>query len=657
MPGPRSFVDRLAARSQRLRVPVLVFIILLGIGISGLMSRQTWRQEQRVLTLTFQDDVQERLVAISRALEQSLEQVRTLGDFLRSGRGEVDSARFAEFALPTLRRHPTIHALAWVPRVTREEREAFEAAASRDLGRPFRITQASATGEAVPAGERAVYYPLTLVEPRDRRAATVGADLAPDPERMRTLEQAAAEGRLVLSPPLETGADGERRRTVVAFAPVYAPPGGGDEGAGEDEPEAGTPRPLLGFAVAEFLVADVVGDYLGAWRHGDLRVHLFDVSMPVGEQRLYPPEAPGTEATPDDVIAASRMQAAERLRIGGREWLLICTPSPAYLAEHRTPGPWVVLAVGLVLTGLVGVILYGMIRASNLMAALALARERVNDELRQRIADREAGERALSRANEDLRRANQDLERFVGAVSHDLKSPLVAAEMLVSVLQQAVAKQDLIRAGETSAQIRKACTRMRRIIEDLLEHQRAGYADMRTTPVDLVEVALSVIEEHRREWTAKRAHVQLQDDLPTVRADRARLTGALENLFLNAIRYGGAETDPPRIVLGCTITGGEVRLFVRDHGPGVPPEHREQVFELFRRFARDDDGTGIGLAIVRRVAEAHGGRAWVECPPPEEGGGSVFYFALPRDRLVRGEPGRPEPAPPAQPLATASPAW
>lgn len=637
---PFKVLDALTARSHRLRGPVLVLIVLLGLLLSVLSAQKTHQSRARVAQFAFAEDAEQHLLGVTAALEQSLEVVRTLGDYLRSGES-IDRDAFAEFTLPALRRHPTIHALAWVPRVDRAERETFESLVSHDLGGEFVISDRR--GEAkTRAPQRELYFPITFIEPAESVAASLGVDLAPDEERVAALEQAAAEGRLVLSAPVPvTPGEGAKeeddtRKAVIAYVPVYS--GGEPPATVEERRES-----VLGFAAAEFLVSDVVGSFTGA-RRGDIRVYLFDTSLPAGQQLIYADgdganDGGKAAATPESVLRSSPWRTSVRVPVGSREWLLVAVPTPGYVAARRSREPLIVLAVGLVLTTLVGLILWSLIRSSTLVESNAASEARANEALRQRMAEREAYDAALERANEELRRANADLERFVGAVSHDLKSPLVAAEMLISVMQQAVAKGDLVKTGETAGGIRKACGRMRRIIDDLLEHQRAGYAGMRSAPVDLVEVALEVIEDHRKEVTRRGAHVHLHDDLPTVRADRARITAALENLFSNAVKYGSRDGEPPEIEVGARVHEGEVRLFVRDHGKGVPAEHREAIFDLFRRLVRDDDGTGIGLAIVRRVAEAHGGHAWVEDADPApggSGGGAIFYLSLPRERLVKG---------------------
>jgi signal transduction histidine kinase len=120
--------------------------------------------------------------------------------------------------------------------------------------------------------------------------------------------------------------------------------------------------------------------------------------------------------------------------------------------------------------------------------------------------------------------------------------------------------------------------------------------------------------------------VTVRPGIPAVICDRDRLRQVFENLLANALKYGRPASGPMHVTIGGEAQGDAVRLFVADNGPGVPTEHRERVFGLFERLHTDSDGSGVGLAIVRRVAEVHGGHAWIEATP---GGGATFCVALP----------------------------
>ncbi|RMF64136.1 MAG: histidine kinase, partial [Bacteroidetes bacterium] len=127
--------------------------------------------------------------------------------------------------------------------------------------------------------------------------------------------------------------------------------------------------------------------------------------------------------------------------------------------------------------------------------------------------------------------------------------------------------------------------------------------------------------------------VEVQPDLPAVDGDRMRLLEVWQNLISNAAKYMG-EQPSPRIEIGCKPLGDEVCFYVRDNGVGIPPAYHEKVFELFERLGTDTEGTGVGLALVKRIVEFHGGRIWVESEGM--GRGSTFYFTLPKSSPAPG---------------------
>ena len=131
------------------------------------------------------------------------------------------------------------------------------------------------------------------------------------------------------------------------------------------------------------------------------------------------------------------------------------------------------------------------------------------------------------------------------------------------------------------------------------------------------------------QFAAAGATIEVEDQMPTVVCDPHRLRQAFENLLANALKYGCPADGNLHVTVGGELRGDEIILHVSDNGPGVPPEFRERIFGLFQRLETQADGTGVGLAIVKRVAEVHGGRAWVEDRPGRSG--ARFLLAFPAE--------------------------
>ncbi len=236
-----------------------------------------------------------------------------------------------------------------------------------------------------------------------------------------------------------------------------------------------------------------------------------------------------------------------------------------------------------------------------------------------------AQEKHLEEVNAELRRKNAELEQYVHSVSHDLKSPIVTILGFAGMMRKNLGEGQMERLADNTERIIRAAGRMRCVIDDLLELSRVGRTSGEVGDVDLSEAARSVLEELRERITAAGIRVEVGSPMPTIRAERMRVWQVLQNLVINAVHYGSTAAAPV-IEIGASRLGDTVTLYVRDNGKGIAEEHHERVFGLFQRLERKGaGGTGVGLAIVRRIAETHRGRAWVES---SVGAGSTFRVSM-----------------------------
>ena len=217
------------------------------------------------------------------------------------------------------------------------------------------------------------------------------------------------------------------------------------------------------------------------------------------------------------------------------------------------------------------------------------------------------------------RRMEADLASYANVVAHDLSEPVAGISMLVSLLER---RPEQPPPPAVLQQLRASSERARDLIDGVLLHARAGELTVERVP--LAEVVADVVADLRPRLDDARAAVAV-GPLPEVDGDPQQLRRVLQNLLANAVKFR-AEA-PLRIEVSAMRDSHEWVVTVRDNGIGVSPEQAGRIFGMFARADRERDGTGIGLAVCRRIVEAHGGRIWVE---PAAGGGSAFRFTLPR---------------------------
>jgi len=245
-----------------------------------------------------------------------------------------------------------------------------------------------------------------------------------------------------------------------------------------------------------------------------------------------------------------------------------------------------------------------------------------HDELEVRVRERT---KELAFANQILEQSNLELKQFAYVASHDLQSPLRSISGFVQLLKLEYEGKLDEQAQDWIRRTVGAIGQMQRLIRDLLSYSRVDARSLPFTRIpflDIVRDAVTLLESSLRDSGGR----VTWDDLPSVMGDRSQLVQLIQNLVGNGLTYHGDK--PPHIHLSAERSGQEWIFSVRDNGIGIDPKYREQIFEIFKRLhdQKEYPGTGIGLAVCRRVVNRHGGRIWVES---ELGHGSTFHFTIP----------------------------
>lgn len=242
------------------------------------------------------------------------------------------------------------------------------------------------------------------------------------------------------------------------------------------------------------------------------------------------------------------------------------------------------------------------------------------------VTERERGVAEREALIRELEAKNSELERFTYTVSHDLRSPLITVTGFLSQVEEAAARGDMASVREDLDRVRRATRKMDLLLRDLLELSRVGHVLSAPAAVPFEALARDAVDLLGGRLKERGVVVGIEPNLPVVYGDRARLLEVVQNLLDNAAKFTG-DQKAPRIRIGARDDHGETVVFIEDNGMGIDPSHHERIFGLFDKLDPKAEGTGVGLTLVRRIVELHGGRIWVESSGE---GGTTFCLSLPR---------------------------
>ncbi|MFN3490903.1 MAG: ATP-binding protein, partial [Anaerolineales bacterium] len=308
------------------------------------------------------------------------------------------------------------------------------------------------------------------------------------------------------------------------------------------------------------------------------------------------------------------------------------TVSPAFLGNlHNKIHAW--MAIPLRVKGkLIGIIALdgyqiGQFKKSDAELALTYANQvaiaienaRLFSELQNELTERK-------KLIEELEVKNAELERFTYTVSHDLKSPLITIKGFLGFLEQDSLSGNHVRLRSDIQRISDATNKMQSLLNELLNLSRVGRQVNQYQQVAFKEIVNEALEIVQGRLQANAIKVTVQKKLPTIYVDRQRIVEVLQNLIDNAAKFARFHPKPLIEIGQDGYEDNKPIFFIRDNGIGIDEAHHERIFGLFNKLDAESEGTGVGLALVKRIIELHGGRIWVKS---EVGKGAAFYFTLP----------------------------
>ncbi len=587
------------------RSVALVFGI--GLSISLLVTLLVYEGQQRNDSHLFDQAVRQTTAAVEPGIVRYADLLYGFRGFF--GGEQIPSAeQYATYVRSSrlLERHPGVVTVAWGPQLRPDEVRDFERAMQRAGQDGYEISPPPATGAGA--------APITYVAPLDGNESAVGFDLSADESGKAALRLAGESGEVVAGTPLlVVGESGGESRAVNLYLALY-------EG-GSVPPESGRATRHSGNVVATLVVADAMEALTGP--EPVLELEVYDVGeagnpaeVPREEELLY-----DSDEEPFEAIDPSGLSESVQVEVGGRTWMLHMAPGPGFDPYQPLVRWWMVVPIGLVISGLLAMLVADVVRSRREVEeeAVDLAEE-MTDYLRQR-------ERQLEQANENMLRSNKELERYASIAAHDLQEPLRSLLAYASVIERRYGESLDPDAMDHVRRMARAAERMRTLVVDLLTYAKADSALRRIESVNLNEAVRVAIDDLSSLVQECGATVRL-GELPTVPGNRRELIGVFSNLISNSLKYRSDE--PPEVVITASRDDAFWVVAVKDNGIGISAEYHERIFELFRRLEKraSDTGTGLGLAICARTIQQHGGRIWVES---EEGHGAVFRFSLPAE--------------------------
>lgn len=572
----RTKLDR-ATRLHLIHWQVLVGSLLLTFfawhmtrkQVDDRIQKQFDREASQVVEL-----IQERMQKYEDALWAGVALYETLD-------GDVSHDEWVEYAhsISIEEKYPGINGIGMIKAIDPSQIDAFTET-QRQMRPEFRV---------YPQHDRPIAYPITYIEPIEANRQAVGLDIAHEINRYTAAENARNTGTAQITGPIILVQDSNKTPGFLFYAPYY-------KHDGSDHTHH-NPADLQGLVYAPFVVKNLMEGVLSQEnRHVNIQLSDDGETLFTELDGLNPDYDPAPYHT-----------RSYTLNIYGRDWIFDIESGLSFRNAQTASQPIIILIGGLFIDAMILTLFMLLARANR--QALQYA-EMVNNELQNK---------------------NSELEQYVYTASHDLKSPLFSIQGFANLLRDELNEGETENLGKYADCIISGTDRMRTNIEVLLELSRIGRADEEFTSVSCPELVAETINDLDDQIRSANAIVQTHGSIPEIFANPVRLRQVFENLIVNAIKYAKTDNQLKLDIEFINFDHG-VRINISDNGPGIPIKYRERIFELFQRLETDEQGTGVGLSIVRRVIEIHQGKVWIEESPS---GGAMFCIELPMNEALK----------------------
>lgn len=545
------------------------------------------REVERVIEL-----VQERMGKYEDALWAGVA-------FINTSSSDVDFERWQKYAqsIQIDDKYPGINGIGVIHSV--DEDQIVRYLADQRLQRPsFKV---------YPDHANAMKLPISYIVPVNGNEKAVGLDVAHETNRYTAAVKARDSGNSQITGPITLVQDRSKTPGFLFYAPFYSADRTDDAATDQDNGSPQQPsRSFAGMVYAPFVVKKLMKGTL------EKKMRQVGIEITDGDQLLYNEHLPSDPDYDPNPLFRSKVE----LDLYGRTWEFNIWSTQAFRVATSDRQPLTILVGGLIIDALLVLLFLSISRASNRALRLATS-------MTQQL---EMKSKTLRAYSEELKQSNKDLEQFAFIASHDLQEPLRKVASFCDLLNKKYSNQldDQGRRYLTFAA--QGATRMKVLIQDLLTFSKIGVNQETISQTD-ANAAFDIAVSNLSKSTAQARAVITKDDLPPVLVRQTELCQLFQNLIGNAIKY---RTDvPPQIHVSAVTDGDDWRFSVADNGIGIAEQYHQQVFGVFKRLHHQEEfsGTGIGLAICKRIIDGLNGRIWVESKIDS---GCTIYFTIPK---------------------------
>ena len=600
LPGVPEIDDQsILARAQLEKSSTLHWLHWLIISLSLLLTFFAWHysksQQQRRIESQFDREVEQVIELVLERMKKYEDALWSGVALIRSSNEDVDYRQWKTYAdsLDLEEKYPGINGIGVI--------HALEVAGVDDY--LARQREQRPDFAIHPPHDEQVRYPISYIIPVEGNEQAVGLDMAHEANRFTAAQKARDTGAAQITGPIKLVQDSGKTPGFLFYAPFYS----------NEKPTNGADRKqsFQGMVYAPFVVKKLMrGTLEKERRHVGLR--LIDAGEVIYDEHV----AIETDFDPDPIFKRSI-----EVPLNGRTWTFDIWSANSFRKAANDSQPLTILLGGLLIDSLLIALFVSISRASH--RALGYA-DSMTARLRAKTGELEVSEAALADRAKQLENSNAELEQFAYVASHDLQEPLRKISSYGQLLRDECGQTISEEGHEYLNVVIGGANRLKQLVMDLLAFSRISTRGKPLAPTNAEESLRSAIEQ--LELTIKETGAEIRfERLPTVMADDVQLAQVFQNLIGNAIKYRGQET--PEVAIDARDVGDEIEFSVRDNGIGIDEKYFERVFEIFQRLhnRREYSGTGIGLAVCKRIIERFGGKIWLDSVPGE---GSTFFFTV-----------------------------